>query len=429
MSIILAVLIFSAIILFHEFGHYLLARRNGIKVVEFSLGMGPRVFSVVKGETRYSVKCFPLGGSCMMLDELGEDSGEKGSFASASVWSKIAVVAAGPVFNFILAFLLSLIIVGAAGYDEPIVTDVPEDSAVYEAGLQAGDRIIRYDGYAIDVSRDLYIYLYLNPPKVDQQINMTVLRDGEKVKISYMPDVSYRYLLGFNRTGTDSMTVESLIPGLPLEDAGVLPGDRIVAVGGVRIEDGYAYDEYLKDHPLTDEPLEIIYERNGLEYETEIIPKQYRQVSRGFSYSMAYQKAAALSVVPHALIEVKYMIRSTLLSLKELVRGKVGVEELSGPIGVVSAIDDTYQESKSLGIVAIIINLLNMAVLLSANLGVMNLLPIPALDGGRLVLLIVEAIRRKPLNQEIEGRIHFAGFILLMILMVFVMFNDVIKLI
>ena len=144
---------------------------------------------------------------------------------------------------------------------------------------------------------------------------------------------------------------------------------------------------------------------------------------------MAYQKAAALSVVPHALIEVKYMIRSTLLSLKELVRGKVGVEELSGPIGVVSAIDDTYQESKSLGIVAIIINLLNMAVLLSANLGVMNLLPIPALDGGRLVLLIVEAIRRKPLNQEIEGRIHFAGFILLMILMVFVMFNDVIKLI
>ena len=96
---------------------------------------------------------------------------------------------------------------------------------------------------------------------------------------------------------------------------------------------------------------------------------------------------------------------------------------------MVSAIDDTYQESKSLGIVAIIINLLNMAVLLSANLGVMNLLPIPALDGGRLVLLIVEAIRRKPLNQEIEGRIHFAGFILLMILMVFVMFNDVIKLI
>ena len=121
------------------------------------------------------------------------------------------------------------------------------------------------------------------------------------------------------------------------------------------------------------------------------------------------------------------MIRTTILSLKELVTGNLGMKDLSGPVGVVDAIGDTYEQSKSEGMLMVWMNLLNMAVLLSANLGVMNLLPLPALDGGRLVFLVTEAIRRKPVNRQVEGMIHFAGLMLLMALMVIVMYNDILK--
>ena len=124
---------------------------------------------------------------------------------------------------------------------------------------------------------------------------------------------------------------------------------------------------------------------------------------------------------------MKYMVRTTILSLKELVTGSLGVKDLSGPVGVVDAIGDTYESSKSEGTLMVWMNMLNMAVLLSANLGVMNLLPLPALDGGRLVFLLVEAVRKKPVNRQIEGAIHFAGLMLLMALMVVVMYNDILK--
>ena len=151
MSIILALVIFSAIVLFHELGHFLLAKKSGITVVEFSLGMGPRLLSVVRGGTRYSLKAFPLGGSCAML---GEDTDEvlPGSFNAAPAWKRICVVAAGPVFNFILAFVFALVIVGFTGYDPASVVQVSEDSAAYKAGLREGDRILSYDGYAIDLA-------------------------------------------------------------------------------------------------------------------------------------------------------------------------------------------------------------------------------------------------------------------------------------
>ena len=129
----------------------------------------------------------------------------------------------------------------------------------------------------------------------------------------------------------------------------------------------------------------------------------------------------------YAALDIKYMIRTTLLSLKELVTGGLGVKDLSGPVGVVDAIGTAYEESKSAGTLMLWMNMLNMAVLLSANLGVMNLLPLPALDGGRLVFLFIEAVRKKPVNREVEGMIHFAGLMLLMVLMVVVMYNDILK--
>ena len=423
----IAIIIFSAIILIHELGHFLLAKLNGISVTEFSLGMGPRLFSVQKGETRYSVKLLPLGGSCAMV---GEDTAEEelpGSFNAAPVWGRISVVAAGPVFNFILAFILSLIIVGFVGYDPAEIVEVQKDSAAETAGLEAGDVITEYNGYHVDLAKDLYVYSYLNALNEGDTVTLKVRRDGEIKEIQYTPDVSVRYLLGFNRSDASSMTVESLIQGMPLEEAGLQPGDTITAINGTEIADGEAYDAYLAEHPLSDEAVEITYVRDGLDYTVTITPKEYRTPQLGFSYNLGYQKASGLQVLKYGVLDVKYMIRTTLLSLKQLVTGNLGFKDLSGPVGVVDAIGTTYEESKSEGALMLWMNMLNMAVLLSANLGVMNLLPLPALDGGRLVFLIVEAIRRKPINREIEGMVHFAGLMLLMALMVVVMYNDIMK--
>ena len=427
MKILIAIIIFSAIILIHELGHFLLAKLNGISVTEFSLGMGPRLFSVQKGETRYSVKLLPLGGSCAMV---GEDTAEEelpGSFNAAPVWGRISVVAAGPVFNFILAFILSLIIVGFVGYDPAEIVEVQKDSAAETAGLEAGDVITEYNGYHVDLAKDLYVYSYLNALNEGDTVTLKVRRDGEIKEIQYTPDVSVRYLLGFNRSDASSMTVESLIQGMPLEEAGLQPGDTITAINGTEIADGEVYDAYLAEHPLSDEAVEITYVRDGLDYTVTITPKEYRTPQLGFSYNLGYQKASGLQVLKYGVLDVKYMIRTTLLSLKQLVTGNLGFKDLSGPVGVVDAIGTTYEESKSEGALMLWMNMLNMAVLLSANLGVMNLLPLPALDGGRLVFLIVEAIRRKPINREIEVMVHFAGLMLLMALMVVVMYNDIMK--
>ena len=205
MKILIAVIIFSAIILFHEFGHFLFAKLNGIGVTEFSLGMGPRLFSFQKGETRYSLKLLPIGGSCAMVGEDTDEEELPGSFNAASVGGRISVVAAGPVFNFILAFVLAVIIVGFVGYDPSEVVEVEKGSPVAEAGLEKGDVITEYDGYHVDLAKDLYVYMYLNNLEEGDTVTMKVKRDGETRTITYTPDVSVRYLLGFNRSDASSM--------------------------------------------------------------------------------------------------------------------------------------------------------------------------------------------------------------------------------
>ncbi|MCC8066003.1 MAG: site-2 protease family protein [Clostridiales bacterium] len=344
MSILIALIVFSLIILFHELGHFLLAKLNGITVLEFSLGMGPRLLSHQKdGGTRYSLKLLPFGGSCMMLGEDGEDDGEEGSFQSKSVWARISVVAAGPVFNFILAFFLSLFIVGAIGYDPPVVLGVTEGYPAQEAGLQEGDLITRMNGKRIRLYRQFSNYAYFHS---GETIVFEYVRDGETYTISITPTLT---------------------------------------------EDGYKY---------------------------------------GISGSTNYRyKTNVPETLYYSAYEVYYWIDTTLQSLNLLIHGGVTLNDMSGPVGVVDTISETYQESKSDGIYYVWLNMLNIAILLTANLGVMNLLPIPALDGGRLVFLFLEAIRGKRISPDLEAKIHFAGLMALMVLMVVVMINDVGKLI
>ena len=194
------------------------------------------------------------------------------------------------------------------------------------------------------------------------------------------------------------------------------------------MKDAEEYQAYIKEHPLSDTPVRITYMRDGLEYDAELTPAEYRTPMNGFTYNTWCEKKTGFNVLKYGALEVKYMIRSTLVGLRELITGRFGIEELSGPVGVVDAIGTTYEQEKSEGTLMVWMNMLYMAVLLSANLGVMNLLPLPALDGGRLLFLFLEGIRRKPVNRELEGNIHFAGLMLLMLLMVVIMYHDIMKL-
>ncbi len=340
-KIIIAILIFSFIVIFHELGHLLVAKKCDIKVNEFSLGLGPTLFSFGKGETKYSLKLLPFGGACMMEGEDSESSDDR-AFNKKPVWQRFLVVAAGPFNNFILAFVLCVIVIALTGVDRPIVSNVTEGESAMEQGMMPGDEIIKLDSYRIHFSHEVSAYVFFHQ---DDDIKVTYLRDGEEKEAVVKPHYSentHKYIIGFE-------------------------------------------------------------------------------------WNRTYEKVNIFKDFYYGMCQMKYYIYSTFKSLAMLVTGNVSFKEMSGPVGIVKVIGDTYEQSKPSGVKYIISNLMNLAALLSANLVVMNLLPIPALDGGRLVFYIVEAIRGKKLNEKIENAVHLVGFALMMLLMLVVMYNDIVK--
>lgn len=423
LNILVAIIIFSVIVVFHELGHFLLAKKNGIEVTEFSLGMGPRLLSTVKGNTRYSLKLFPIGGSCMMVGEDGEEDGP-GSFGHASVWGRISVVAAGPIFNFILAFVFALVITSVMGYDPPKVLSVEENSPAEEAGLQVGDIITSFQGKHISIGRDISLYESLYGMQQDQ-IKMTVKRDGKKIDLNFKAASEKKYRLGFSYVPDGEPEITEVFVDGAMMKAGVLAGDVITAVDGTKVSTGEELQTYLGEHPLGENAVTITVSRDGKEKEFTVQPTVRTQVSTGFVYNLYREKTNFFGVLKYSAVEVRYWISSTIDSLGLLIKGTFRVNDLSGPVGIVDAIGSSVEEAKSEGTVVMWMQMFYWAILLSANLGVMNLLPLPALDGGRLVFLLIEAVTKKKVNPNIEGMIHFAGFVLLMALMVFVFMNDI----
>jgi len=213
--------------------------------------------------------------------------------------------------------------------------------------------------------------------------------------------------------------------GYPAAEAGIKEGDIIVRMGDKKINVFREINTYNQFHQ--GEKTKITFIQDGETKTATLTPKMDEELNYyrfGIS-SSGYTKAGLLSALQYGTYEVKYWICTTLESLKMLLTGKIGLNQLSGPVGIVDVVDDTYKASKSYGGFAVSVQLLNIAILLSANLGVMNLLPLPALDGGRLVFLFVEAVRRKRIPPEKEGYVHLVGIALLMVLMVFVMYNDI----
>lgn len=352
-TLVLFLIIFSVVVIAHEFGHFLLAKANGIHVVEFAVGMGPTLLSFKKGGTKYSLKLFPIGGACMFEGEDGlvekeEGSGEAkepgpGSFLKAKVWARIATVAAGPFFNFILAFFIAVIMVNMTGIiaiRDPVATQVLEDGAAAEAGLQDGDRILTLNGEKICLYQEISLYMQASYKGGD--VKVTYLRNGETAAATLTPryDEAYgTYMLGISNA------------------------------------------DFVEPH--------------GIE------------------------------TLKYAWYEMRYSVKATYKSLGMIFRGKVSRQDVAGPVGIaVNVVGATYEQAKQYGWQTVLFSMLNIMLMLSVNLGILNLLPIPALDGGRLVFLLVEVVRGKPVPPEKEGLVHFIGLMFFMVLMVFILFND-----
>ena len=376
-TIILFLIIFGVVVISHEFGHFLIGRRNGIRVLEFAVGMGPTLFSFEKGGVKYSLKLLPIGGACMFDGEdgiaaqedereesgirrkammeaetplpgdmFGEETDAQGmTFTEAGVWRRIATVFAGPFFNFILAFVVALILTAFSGADLPVVGDIAEDSAAEEAGLMAGDKITQINHESIHFYREVMVISAMNK---GETLEIHYTRDGEKgvanVTPSYNAD-NDRYYIGITGPG-----------------------------------------EYLSCNPL--------------------------------------------QVFQYGFYEVGYYVKTTYKSLGMLIRGQVSKDEVSGPVGIAQFVGESYdQAEENYGTSSAILTMLEIVVLLSVNLGILNLLPLPALDGGRLLFMFVEVVRGKPVSPEKEGMIHFAGLVVFMVLMVFIMYNDIMKIV
>ena len=437
MKWVIAILIFSLLIIFHEFGHFLLAKLNGVDVEEFSVGFGPRIVSTVFHGTRYSLKVLPFGGSCQMKGEIGDEDDEgnlipakpeEGSFNSVSLGRRAAIIAAGPIFNFVLAFIFAVVIMSVVGYDPAEILSVESNSPAAEAGLQEGDTVTKFMGSHVDIGRDIMATLTFNELEPDQQVTMTVVNNGKTRDLVFTPSIVRKYMLGITYSmGNDTASVESVSSGSPLDNAGIRQGDVITAIDGNAITTSDSLSQYLSDHPLTGDAVRITYVRDGLSYEKDVTPVMSENVDMGFSYNLGRVNTDALGVLKYSVVEVNYWIKMTVKSLGMLFTGKLTVNDLSGPVGIVDVVGTTYQESLSQGALMTWMNMFNLIILLSANLGVMNLLPIPAIDGGRLLFIVIEAVRGKPLNRRVENVVQLVSMALLMILMFYVMYHDITK--
>ena len=339
LQIILAILAFGMLVIVHEFGHFITAKRGGVQVNEFWIGMGPTLLKKERNGTLYCLKLLPFGGACVMEGEDGE-SDSAHSFGKASLPRRMLIVAAGALMNFLIGFLIVLAVTRPngpnGGYIVSTLADV--DPASTAAGeLQAGDEILSVDGYRILVRTDFEMALSRG---ADTTYEVTVRRDGEKLTLP-------------------AVRLEAAVEG---ED-----GRKMIGL------------------TFAEQPDSI-----------------------GMHLSMA------------ARTSVNYA-RLVWVSLGMLVSGQVGVDQLSGPVGVASVMATTASYSLAA--------FLQLVAFISINLGVMNLLPLPALDGGRLMFLIIEGIRRKPVPPQYEGYIHAAGLMLLLALMVYVTGQDIVRII
>ncbi|MBQ4616787.1 MAG: RIP metalloprotease RseP [Clostridia bacterium] len=443
-KILIALLIFGVLIFVHELGHFLMAKACGVRVNEFALGMGPKLVSFGKKETTYSLRLLPLGGFCAMEGE-DEDSDDPRAFGNKKVWQRILIVVAGVVMNFLFGYLILLLAIGCfnplSGGESLLgtttVLEYNQSGALSEAcGLETGDIILTINDVEMTSSEAITEAFRTDD---DGNVSMTVAR-GEETHT--LPSVAQRRCtldgalqthLDFQTEGT---TVTAFVPpqGSMAMQTGLQPGDTIEEINGRPVISTNDITIHLQSDEDLVVPMKVRRTVDGEEQTVWLEGVTFchytdngmRQLIMDFS--ILGEQQTFWNTFSHAAKTEVSLVTSTWCSLLDMVTGRYGLNQIAGPVGTVDLVGNVV--SDAVGSVARedFYSVFMLIALISVNLGVMNLLPIPALDGGRLLFLIVEAIIRRPIPKKFEGMVHLIGFGLLILFMIVITFNDIVRL-
>jgi regulator of sigma E protease len=419
----------GVMILVHEWGHFAVARFFGVRVDVFSFGMGPRIFGVRRGATDYRLSALPLGGYVRMAGENPSDErrGDPDEFLSKPRWQRTLIVLAGPTTNLLLAVALTagLFVYGGerpSYADEPVViAGVLKDSPAQAGGIQAGDRIVSFAGVEDPTWDRIQLELALSSPGSSESV--VVERQGQRISLSVQSEMQPFAVLGYPDEPT---VIGGLTSGAPAERAGLMAGDTLVAVGGQPIRSPYQLSELIQENGGQSVEMEI--ERNSQRQKVQLQPVwgdpgdgrarwligisyQYTTVRRSYSVPEAVAKSAQFHVVLSS--KMVYLVG-------QLFTGRVSLKQVQGPLGIVQESSRAAQRGFS--------DLVSFMALVSLNLGVLNLLPIPILDGGHILMLGIEGVLRKDLSLKIKERVVAVGMVFLLLVFLVVMYNDVLRL-
>ena len=421
---------FGLLVFVHEAGHYVIAKLCGVTVEVFSFGFGRRLFGFRRKGTDYRVSLVPLGGYVKMLGETPEDpSDDPGAFSARPKWQRFLVLVAGAAMNIVLAVACYTIVFsqGDLRYvyldEAPVIGGLDEGLPAASAGLLPGDRILSIDGTRVDTWEEFKPLEMISP---DRPVTLRVERAGSELEVRVTATSqtetitnSKLGLLGLEPRGRVVAVVVS--DSMPASEAGMRVGDFIVSIDGVAIDDRATLIRIIRES--AGRPLAFVLEQDGkpLELTIAAIESEDGIYRTGFipDYDAKLVDYSLMQALPRAVEECRDQTLFTYLTLKKLVTRSVSIKQMSGPIGIFQFTGKAAETGW--------LNYMRVIGLISLQLGIINLLPIPVLDGGHIFILLVEGVMRRDLSDRLKERMIHVGFIFLMMLMAVVIFNDISK--
>lgn len=441
--IIIGVLLFEFIIFAHEFGHFICAKRSGVQVNEFALGMGPKIFSFKKGETRYSLRLFPIGGFCSMEGE-DETSDNPRAFTNAKVWKRMIIIVAGAVMNIIVGFVFMLIVtLNQSQFITTTVSDFTAESYTANSGLEVGDKIVGVGGYSVANSRDLLLGIQLLPCEEVDPESLTVYKQDCCVDAkNYLIEMRDKKLI--DEDTTLRLYSEVLTPEAKRINAAQSKDEAYSLLKGV-IDRYYSSARVEKPADFSYPVIEVRDKRLRYLGDVDVIregEKQTLEDVQFFTYLADEDKTAVgvdfylipkdknfFTVMEETFTGTVSLAKSVWKSFELLIQGRFSLSDMSGPVGITKAVSDVASKGLETGFGDAVLNIVFIMALITVNLGIVNMFPFPALDGGRFVFLIIEAVFRKPIPRKVEYIVNGIGLALLVLLIIVITGNDIFKLV